>query len=240
MTGVPPTYQIWELTELRKRLPTVDPSVNVVEVFTGHLYPGQKLTSSIKQLELRRDSSGNWPLQALDYLERSNGDYTAIFKPTREYFLMSSVNNRNMFSGFGYMPMNGQAIAYAQWTPERLVMRILELEKQVSEYQDITEELKEELEQFETASGKLQHTLGNVLLNYVMPVFVNHNSPSVMQGSEQGTTWTTRQIMDKNGDGGAQDAMQIIYEAFGHDDLIRVARKLQSQPGLVNTLRAML
>jgi hypothetical protein len=81
-------------------------------------------------------------------------------------------------------------------------------------------------------------------MNYIMPVFLNSSNPTPMQGAQQQSTedtvdFRTIPIHDK-GDGGAQDAMSVVFYAFGPADLVRIAQKLQREPHLVNTLRAML
>lgn len=240
--------QFFPLPELRNRAKHVGDNVKAIKIYSGD--QGRK---GSLVYEIRRTNSGEFPEAAFDYFEgRYNGIYTAIFSNGGEtMYLESSQSDNNYRMPFSYPdPMNGTVDnVYKGFRPEQFIQRILELENENRNLKEDVEALNEDLKQFSTLSGKFEYALINIFQNYALPLFSQpHNAAQPMQGtpqqqfnSEQNMNWRTHQVtVPGNADETLNNAIDVLCAAFGEENLVRIAMKLQQQPNLVNTLISMI
>lgn len=239
-----PAFQIWPITELRSRCKGAGDSVRSVKIFQGHLYPGTN--KSVLILDIRRDSNNQWPDHSFDYIERHDGEYTAVFQPTKEImFLQSPEMNGGIFRN--QFPYNTDFISPQKndaGNNQHLMNRIVQLERENEKLKIENGYLKEDLKQFDTFSGKLEYSVIGILENYVFPKFangVNNRNERPMQGTHTDTMeWTKIHINPSNKDESLKASFEVLLDAFGEDKIIAMAQKLQAQPHLVQTLSSFL
>jgi hypothetical protein len=196
--------------------------------------------------EIRRDASGQFPDAAFDYFEgRYNGIYTAIFSPGGETMYLESTDHpqSNYLFGFDYLQHGNN---YKNFRAQQFIERILQLERENDSLKSEVEDLTEQLSQFSTLSGKFEHALINIFTNNVLPFFAGQQQQQPMQGmvnnnNNNTMSWTERPIIVPGQEEQALDnALDVIIEAFGEQNIIKMAQRLQSQPHLVTTLTSML
>lgn len=243
MTAANSTLQTWPITELRARATSASDAVKSIKVYSGIGYQGAK---GALVLDIRRNESGRFPESNFDYLERHDGEYTAIFQPTKEVMFLEAAPIKNAYRMPFEFSMNGPAQAepmnaYKNYNPQQLINKILELERKLVEIEEDRNELLAELEEVNTVTGKLQHVANGVFERYIFPMFSEQKTTQqpLNYGNMAGEDWTKFPISN-NPDQAIQDALEVLLSAFGNDALIRIAKKLQQNPNLVNTLTNML
>lgn len=238
--------QFFPLTELRNRAAMVGENIKGIKIYNGEGTKGALI------LDIRRTADGTFPDSAFDFFEsKYNGIYTAVFSPGKEtIFLESSGSDNNYRLPFQFdNPMNGanaQMGKYQQFDAMQLINRILELEKENTELKRDIEELDEEVKKVDTIRGMVEPSLVNIFTQYVVPFFAPKTAPlnSTQPNSntqQNMSDWRTKHIVVVGDeDETTNNALTVIYEAFGAQDVVRIAQKLQAQPQLINALRGML
>jgi hypothetical protein len=236
------TIQIFPLTELRQRANLAPAAVKSIKVYAGHGNTRDLV------LDIRRDETGQFPQSLFDYFERKHeGPFKAIFTPTKEIIYLDSGGTSPYQSIFnGLFPGNDTRM---NTNVRDLVNDVLRLERENAQLKEELQEKTEELERLSTLGGKLEHVFTNIVMNQIIPIFAGSGSNTqpmqgVPQQQQQQYTmeeWTTIQV-EVPGDiaQSAQNAAEVIYMAFGADTLIAMAKKLQSNPTLVTTLKGFL
>lgn len=232
--------QIWPMTEVRSRIQD-DPSITEIRVVSGHT----NKSSGMIVMNIKK-ANDQWNDRLLDKLEQHRGYYTAFLFPTKEVlWLEGTTNDQKEFNYMYPYSEEAQQIAkYGNADMRSIVTELIQAKEIIAKLQQENEDLKEDLKEFETASGKFEHAIGNVFMTYVLPLFsgspkkhnLSHNRAMQGQQEENKVDFTQLPLRDQ-GDGGVQDALTILYEALGDELLVKIAQRLQREPGLVNTLR---
>jgi hypothetical protein len=238
--------QFFPLPELRNRARTIGDNVKSIKIYSGDRGRKGPLV-----YEIRRGGDGEFPDAAFDYFEgRYNGIYTAIFSPGGETMYLESTQQPTGNYVFNYDYLQGTPTQqFKGFRPEQFIERILQLERENAELKNEIEDLSEELKQFETLSGKFQHAIVNVFTNNILPLFSGEAQP--MQGTpnynqqqlhtNNNMNWQTHPIVVPGQEDQTLDnALDVLIAAFGENNIVRIAQKIQQQPQLVNTLTAML
>lgn len=240
--------QYFPLTELRNRANMANENIKAIKIYNGD--NGKKGGLAF---EVRRTTSGEWPDAQFDYFEsRMNGLFTAILWPGNETIYLESATNSGKSYGIEYdYSTPGHVQRFSGFKADQFIQRILELERENDKLKEDVKDLEGDLEQFSTASGKLEHTFVNIFTNHLLPFFNGNNTVNVpMQGTQQqqqqqptqhNMNWQQKQIIVQGDDDETlNNAIDVLVEAFGEANIVRIAQKLQQQPSLVNTLTAML
>jgi len=234
--------QIFPMSEVKERAAMAGRNVKSIDIYQGLITsPNQR---GILALKITRDDGGDFPENQLSYTNNLRGDYTAVLRPGSETFYISS---RPQI----VRPMNGNqnpelydfmAHQQAEQIPVNdLITRLIAAEKQVAELLAANAQLKEDLEIFETASGKFQHSLMGIWDTVIAPRIgapsLNGPAPSKQTNTNIMSDLSQFPIQG-NEEEKLEAAFQILYAAFGPDWLIKFATQLQSQPEKVQLIKS--
>ena len=185
---------------------------------------------------IKRDAAGKWPHDQMAYIQRLKGNFTVVLKPSNEFFYISS-NTGNAYNGL----FNGGEPAATDQNILDLVNRITALEAEKISLLHQVENLTQELKQFETASDKFTYALENLFFK-IAPKLGLMPEP-VLNGTQTNThnmeAWQNIKI-DHSSERGVEQALEVIYMAFGDEFLMKFAQRIQDQPQLVQQLKAMI
>lgn len=239
------TFQIFTIDDLQDKARLND-RAKYISIFSDHLINSN--ARAVKVAQIRRQADGSWPQHEFDFLSKYKGNYTAQFEPGKELMFLTLEGNNGRAAapnyGMFYPGMQGtEGAQYFNQDTMALVERILELEKKVLSLQQENKDLKDGLQQFETGADRLAYAAGLFAEKIIFPrlgIFdtplTNQNNNSNMQGANE---W---QNLDVSGDtdGHIENALILITEAFGEDFVLKFARKVKANPGLVDQLKLMI
>jgi len=229
--------QIFPLNEIAERAKLVSERVKTMDVFSGHITrPDQK---GMLQFKIVRDKSGQFnPLQLQHAITNMRGDFTVICRPTNETFHVSSkdLSALTPMNGF-YGSMFDQSAGGGMQMPgdvNELVNRLINAEALVRQLSDENEKLRDELEQFETNSGRLTHSLNNLLEQFIFPKFGVSAPAAPMNGTQQQQQNMAAQERTEQE---ISEALHTIIEAFGVDWVCRFAATIKGDAGKVQQIK---
>ena len=225
------SVQIFGLDEVAERV-KLSPGVKGIHIYKGHI--NENSGKSVLTMFIKRDSGGNWPAEQIAYINKLKGNFTVVLKPSNEFFYVSSYEasnaQPNLFSG-----LNGSNESLLD-----LVNKITALEAEKIALTTRVNELQEDLKQFETAGDKFSYALEQLFYK-VAPTFglmPQINEP--LNGTPMNNNWQQQPLTNDLNEPSIENALEIIYSAFGEAWLIKFAGKIQQQPNLVNQLKSML
>jgi len=183
---------------------------------------------------IRRDPGGNWPADQMAYINKLRGNFTVVLKPSNEFFYITSYQDNtapNLFNGAG---IPNESLL-------DLVNKITALEAEKALMSAKILELTEDLKQFETAGDKFSYALEQLFYK-VAPKFglMPALNEQPLNGIPNMENWQKIQLGNEVTERNIEQALEVIYTAFGEEFLLKFAHKIQAQPGLVNQLKSML
>lgn len=237
--------QIFPISEIKRRA-AVSPNDTNIVLYVGHNLGGRP---GIATYNIRRDlNTKEWDQMALDYIDTLTGDYTVQFKPSKNVFFVSaSVEDQpNDFAG-----LNGVAgFNFMQQRPQQsqseLINQILELNRELDYYKKICKEQEEELERLDSGADKFAYALEKMAMN-LLPQFglmPTNQTARPMQGAPQNNTnmaeWQNKVIDHNDPTEMVGNALEVLVMALGEQKIVDIAKRLQREPHLVNTINSFL
>ena len=224
--------QIFTLDEVAERA-GLSPGVKGIHIYNGHINESTG-GKSVLTMYIRRDPGGNWPNDQMAYIKKLRGNFTVVLKPSNEFFYITSFqenNAPNLFNGVGNQ---NESIL-------DLVNKITALEAEKAQMSARIIELTEDLKNFETAGDKFSYALEQLFYK-VAPKFgiMPAMNEQPINGIPQMENWQKIQLGDQINEYNIEQALEVIYSAFGEEFLLKFAHKIQAQPTLVNQLKSMI
>lgn len=233
--------QVFPLADLKERLEN-SPHVNVCVVYNGHLSEATREAMTVCYLK-RDKESGTFPATQFRNLNKLRGEFTAVLKPSNEMIFLSSEEN-NPMNGMGFpnfMPFEAYpAHPIRNKQLNEVINRVIELERENEALKKELAEAREDLKQFESNGDKLAY-VGIKMIEEFLPrlvpqtkeFFQTNKNNNVMQGTQKNLyTYDVSGTSDQH----VENALELLLDAFGDENILKFARKVQQDPNLVNTL----
>jgi len=225
-------FQIFGLDEVNERA-QLSPGVKGIHIYNGHI--NESSGKSVLTMYIKRDPGGNWPAEQMAYINKLKGNFTVVLKPSNEFFYVSSYEASNaapnLFSG-----LNGTNESLLD-----LVNKITALEAEKVVLTARINELQEDLKQFETAGDKFSYALEQLFYKVAPSFGILPKMDQPLNGSNMSNNnWQTQPLTNDLNEPSIENALEVIYSAFGEEWLIKFASKIQQNPSLVNQLKSML
>lgn len=232
------TQQIFDINEIANRAQVLPAKVTRMEVFSGFITsPTQR---GVLQLIINRLDDGHFDPKQIAYSQRLKGDYTVVSRPTLETFYISSkpqtvapLNGAFGAPLFDYLSPGGSQLPADM---NELINRLLNAEKLVDQLSRENEELREELEEFQTNSGRLAHSFGQVWSQFIEPRLFG--TPAPMQGTQNKKPMAANQQEQQITQQQLQDALTNIVETFGAEWIVRFSDRIAAQPNVVDQIKS--
>lgn len=223
--------QIFDINEIAHRAEVLPGSVKRLEIYAGFITSMNQ--RGILQLVINRKEDGKFDQRQIAYAHRLRGDYTVVARPSNETFYISSNNVELNGSPFltPTMDFYGGGVSQLPKSTDELVNRLVNAEKLVEQLQRENDELREELEQFETNSGRFAHSLGQVWQQFIEPRIFGTQAAAPMQGTQNKNM--AQQVTEQQ----MHDALTNIVETFGADWIVRFSAKIQAEPNVVSQIK---
>lgn len=224
--------QIFTVADLMSRIEAND-NAKTLQIFAGHLDDGSK--NSVLYLQINRQPGENWPDKKLSEIRKLKGQYTAIFRPGNELMYINTEQQATPFNfamnGFDQMfsPHHNKEL-------KQLIADVIRLEKENEQLRAALNEANEAVRHYEDAGNKFTDVLENIFWR-VAPKFAPELNQYKQQTPMQGNTQNWQQIdVSGNTNQHLENAMIVLVEAFGDENILKFARMIQRDPGKVQML----
>ena len=225
------SFQIFGLDEVNERA-QLSPNVKGIHIYNGHI--NESTGKSVLTMYIKRDPGGSWPAEQMTYINKLKGNFTVVLKPSNEFFYVSSYEATNTAPNL-FSNLNGTNESLLD-----LVNKITALEAEKSALLARVNELQNDLKQFESAGDKFSYALEQLFYK-VAPTFgLMPKLDEPLNGSNMNSNWQNQPLTNELNEPSIENALEIIYSAFGEEWLIKFAGKIQQNPTLVNQLKSML
>lgn len=225
------SFQIFGLDEVNERA-KLSPGVKGIHIYNGHI--NESTGKSVLTMYIKRDPGGNWPAEQMAYINKLKGNFTVVLKPSNEFFYISSYEAQNTAPNL-FNSLNGSNEGLLD-----LVNKITALEAEKIALIARVNELQDDLKQFETAGDKFSYALEQLFYK-VAPTFgLMPKIDQPLNGTNMNNNWQQQPLTNELNEPSIENALEVIYGAFGEEWLIKFAAKIQQQPSLVNQLKTML
>lgn len=239
--------QIFPLDEVIERASLAGPKVKSINLYQGHIRDNSQ--RNVLTYSIRRAENGQWPADQLAYLKRLRGNYTAVVMPGKEFFYVSSHGGLNgLQQDFNFMPYELQQ-DYPQAGLAEIVQQLLAAQKENARLIQENDQLRDQLAQLETGADKFSYALEKLFYKVAPALGIMQADSAPMQGNkhqhnmanenEGAQDWRAVDLSGQD-EAAIESALGVIYLAFGDESVLTFARRLQQNPNLVTSLKAMI
>jgi hypothetical protein len=225
--------QIFTTADLLQRIAANESAKNL-SIYAGHLDETSK--SNALYLYITRAPGEDWPDKKISEIRKLKGNYTALFKPGNELMYVSSEMQPMPFN-FSLNGMSDQIITpHHNKELKALIADVIRLEKECEDLRAKLKEATDAVRYYEDSGNKFTDVLENIFWR-VAPKLAPELKQYQQQQPIQGTMEDWQKIdVNGNSDLHLENAMIVLVEAFGDENILKFARMIQRDPGKVQML----